>query len=150
MIAELAAGLVDGDPCPVCGAIEHPDPSEVRGRKLSRSDEEAAARASDEAQEQVRVLGQRLASVQAELDGALGRLRELRREGAAFEQLQAEHHECAGAVAHLGRDAGTLAAAEAELAAAERELAERREEMVAAAGRPRFSAPAAGERGGAR
>ena len=130
MIAELAAGLVDGDPCPVCGAIEHPDPSEVRGRRLSPSDEEAAARATDEAQEQVRVLGQRLASVQAELDGALGRLRELRREGAAFEQLQAEHHECAGAVARLGRDAGTLAAAEAELAASERELAERREEMV--------------------
>ncbi len=130
MIAELAAKLVDGDPCPVCGAIEHPDPSEVRGRKLSPADEEAAARASDEAQERVRLLGERLASVQAELDAALGRLRELRRDGAEAAQLQAEHRECAAAVVRLGQEAGRLAAAEHELADAERALAERRDDMV--------------------
>ena len=130
MIAELAASLVDDTPCPVCGAIDHPDPSEVRGRAVSRADEEAAALAADEAQEQVRVLGERLASSQAELDAALGRLKELRREGAAVDQLRAEHRECAAQVGLLSQEAGKLAVAEAELAHAEQALAEWREEMV--------------------
>ena len=130
MIAELAAALVDDTPCPVCGAIDHPDPSEVRGRQVSRADEEAAALAADEAQEQVRVLGERLASAQAELDAALARLRELRCDGAAVDRLEAEHRECGAEVERLSREAGRLAAAEAELAHAEGELADRREEMV--------------------
>src|SRR5207245_2845098 len=31
---ELASMLVDGDPCPVCGSLFHPDPSEVRGERV--------------------------------------------------------------------------------------------------------------------
>ncbi len=130
MIAELAGRLVDDTPCPVCGSIVHPDPSEVRGRQVSRADEEAAAHASEKAQERVRVLGERLAAVQAELDGALGRLVELRREGAPHEQLRQEHQQCAADVARLGREAAKLAGAEAELQRAERALAERRDEII--------------------
>ncbi len=130
MIAELAGRLVADTPCPVCGSIVHPDPSEVRGRQVSRADEEAAAHASEKAQERVRVLGERLAAVQAELDGALGRLRELHRDGAPIDQLQAEHQQCAADVTRLGGETAKLAAADAELRRAEQQLAERRDEII--------------------
>ena len=53
MIAELAAALVDGDPCPVCGSSEHPDPSEVRGSRVTREQEDAARAAAEQAQQAV-------------------------------------------------------------------------------------------------
>ncbi len=130
MIAELAAALVDDAPCPVCGAIEHPDPSQVRGRQVSRADEVAAASASDEAQDRARSIGEQLAAAQAALEGALERLCELQRDGVEVERLRAEHQSCSDAVERLTLDAGVLAAAEAELARAACELTERREEVV--------------------
>ena len=47
MTAELAAALVDDTPCPVCGALDHPDPAEVRARPISRDEEIAATREAD-------------------------------------------------------------------------------------------------------
>ncbi|MBL7516483.1 hypothetical protein I6A94_42995, partial [Frankia sp. CN4] len=44
LAAELAAALVDGSPCPVCGALGHPDPTEVRADHVGK-DEELAAEA---------------------------------------------------------------------------------------------------------
>ncbi len=130
MIAELAAALVDDAPCPVCGAIEHPDPSEVRGRQVSRADEAAAASASDEAQDRARSIGEQLAAAQAALEGAHERLCELQRDGVEVERLRAEYQSCSDAVERLTLDSGVLAAAEAEMARAARELTERREEVV--------------------
>jgi exonuclease SbcC len=151
MIAELAAALVDEAPCPVCGAIEHPDPSEVRGRQVSRADEDAAARASDEAHERVRIVGERLASAQAALNGALARLCELRREAAPVESLVAEHEGGRADADRFAAESVALAAAEAERARAESELTQRRDELVrleaACAGASRQAA-GAGERRG--
>ena len=106
MIAELAAALVDDAPCPVCGAIEHPDPSEVRGRPVSRADEEAAALASEEAHERARLLGERLAAAQAARGGAVERLRELGCDGVELEALHAHHQECCAEVERLSRGVG--------------------------------------------
>jgi len=44
---ELAAMLVDGDPCPVCGALEHPEISEVRADHVSRDAEREAERTAE-------------------------------------------------------------------------------------------------------
>ncbi|MDT7571225.1 MAG: repair protein SbcC/Rad50 [Actinomycetota bacterium] len=71
---ELASMLVDGDPCPVCGSIFHPDPSEVRGERVTRDDEDIARGAAEDAQREVEQLGQRLAAADAERDGLLARL----------------------------------------------------------------------------
>jgi DNA repair protein SbcC/Rad50 len=130
MIAELAAALVDDAPCPVCGAIEHPDPSEVRGRQVSRADEDAAARASDGAQERVRIVGERLAAAQAAMEGALDRIRELGREAVQVESLVTEHESRSADVDRLAAQAGGAAAAEADLAEAESALTQRRDEVV--------------------
>jgi len=41
MAAELAAGLSDGDDCPVCGAVEHPRLARHDGPPISQVDEDA-------------------------------------------------------------------------------------------------------------
>jgi exonuclease SbcC len=71
---ELASMLVDGDPCPVCGSLFHPDPSEVRGERVTRDDEDIARSAAEAAQRDVEELGSRLAAAEAERDGLLARL----------------------------------------------------------------------------
>ncbi len=77
MIAELASRLVDDTPCPVCGSIDHPDPSEVRGRPVSREDEQEAQAIADRANEVAAQLGQRVAAGEARLLGMRERLTEL-------------------------------------------------------------------------
>jgi exonuclease SbcC len=50
MAAELAAGLVTREDCPVCGATEHPRPAVHEGERVTAADEDAA-RAVAEAEE---------------------------------------------------------------------------------------------------
>lgn len=45
MGAELAAALVDGDPCPVCGSVEHPTPAIPGHAQVTLDDENAAGSA---------------------------------------------------------------------------------------------------------
>jgi exonuclease SbcC len=71
---ELASMLVDDDPCPVCGSLFHPDPSEVRGERVTRDDEDAARADAEAAQREVEELGARLAAAEAERDGLAQRL----------------------------------------------------------------------------
>lgn len=47
--AELAADLVEGEPCAVCGAIEHPSPATSDERPVTDDDLAAAERARDDA-----------------------------------------------------------------------------------------------------
>ena len=71
---ELASMLVDGDPCPVCGSLFHPDPSEVRGERVTRDDEDLARAAAESAQRDVEELGARLAAAEAEAEALVARL----------------------------------------------------------------------------
>lgn len=50
MAAELAAGLVDGDDCPVCGAVEHPRPAVHAGPVVTADDEQVAREAAESAE----------------------------------------------------------------------------------------------------
>lgn len=128
--AELAAGLVDGAACTVCGSSEHPDPARPGDGHVDRATEEAALTAHRRAE-----------AARATADTELGAVRE-RFAGASAEAAQgAEGEEGADAPPVSELDAlvsaltaqhatahrlaaGTHAAREA-LAAAEREHAHR-------------------------
>ncbi|MFC6075337.1 AAA family ATPase, partial [Microbispora bryophytorum] len=76
MAAELAAGLVAGAPCAVCGATEHPRPAAPAGRAATADDElaaqeafEAAQRAREEAETSVAALSSRLGDAAARAAG---------------------------------------------------------------------------------
>ena len=64
MIAELAAHLEQGTPCPVCGATEHPDVTEVPGGDVSREAERAAVAAAGAATAEAVTAGRRVAALQ--------------------------------------------------------------------------------------
>ncbi|MFC4031284.1 AAA family ATPase [Streptomyces polygonati] len=93
MAAELAEGLVDGEPCRVCGAPEHPAPAPSAARRVTRSDEAAAdaayqraAAAHDTARAEAARLGAALEAATATAgDEPAARL------AAACAVLEAEH-----------------------------------------------------------
>jgi len=62
MRAELAATLVDGAPCPVCGSLDHPELCELRGDRVTREQEEAADAAAAAAADRAEMIGAKLAA----------------------------------------------------------------------------------------
>ena len=112
MRAELAAALVDGAPCPVCGSLDHPELCELQGERVTREQEEAAdaeaAAASDRAETIGAKLGaadERVAALSARLEsdgftiaaGIPSLEAEARRLHAAWQELAAEGSRLAAA-----------------------------------------------------
>ncbi|MGQ4450917.1 AAA family ATPase [Streptomyces griseus] len=92
--AELAAGLVEGTPCTVCGSAEHPAPATEGDGHVDRATEEAALTAHRRAEE-----------ARTRAEQALGLVRE-RHAAAAAEARDAEPSSAAAAAA-AAADAGT-------------------------------------------
>ncbi|WP_420169386.1 AAA family ATPase [Streptomyces violaceoruber] len=134
--AELASGLVAGEPCTVCGSAEHPAPASPGDGHVDRATEERALAAQRSAEE-----------ARAHAEQQLGRVRE--RHAAAETEARGDDGHTSLAVAELQAlvdrladehaDAHRLAAAtnpaREALAAAEREHAERLERRQEAHGR---------------
>ncbi|WP_328497756.1 SMC family ATPase [Streptomyces sp. NBC_00414] len=114
--AELAAGLVDGEACAVCGATEHPAPArKVDGHIDQRAEEAALAAyqgADERRAEEERRLGvvrEALAAATAEAgDTPTGRLAE------QAEELELRHAEARGAASGLHAASEALRQAEHE------------------------------------
>ncbi|MBY8878297.1 AAA family ATPase [Actinacidiphila acidipaludis] len=118
--AELAAGLVDGAACRVCGSEDHPAPARPAGRQVSRADEDAAEARFQEATtryEQARDRGQRLAAALEAACAAAG--------GLPLAELTAEHAASAAAHAAAAARAADVAEARAALDRAEAERDDR-------------------------
>ena len=81
MRAELAATLVDGAPCPVCGSLDHPELCELRGERVTREQEEDADAQAAQASERVETIGARLGAADVRVSDLTARLesRRLRR-----------------------------------------------------------------------
>ncbi|MBD3544532.1 AAA family ATPase [Streptomyces sp. JV180] len=134
--AELASGLVAGEPCTVCGSAEHPAPASPGDGHVDRAAEERALAAQRSAEE-----------ARAHAEQQLGRVRE--RHAAAETEARGDDGHTSLAVVELHYLADRLADEHAEahrlaaatnpareaLAAAEREHAERLERRQEAHGR---------------
>ncbi|MFJ6319981.1 AAA family ATPase [Streptomyces californicus] len=134
--AELASGLVAGEPCTVCGSAEHPAPASPGDGHVDRATEERALAAQRSAEE-----------ARAHAEQQLGRVRE--RHAAAETEARGDDGHTSLAVVELHSLADRLADEHAEahrlaaatnpareaLAAAEREHAERLERRQEAHGR---------------
>jgi len=74
MIGELAARLTDDTPCPVCGSLDHPEPSELQGRRITHQEEEQAFAEVEAAQNAVAKIDNELSIVVARMGELTARL----------------------------------------------------------------------------
>ncbi|MGW1204684.1 AAA family ATPase [Streptomyces cyaneofuscatus] len=126
--AELAAGLVAGEPCTVCGSAEHPAPASPGDGHVDRATEEkalavhrSAEEARTSAEHALALVRERQAAAEREAQGDDSAAPTVAELHSLVDRLSGEHAE-----AHR-LAAGTHAAREA-LAAAEREHAKRVEQ----------------------
>jgi exonuclease SbcC len=135
MRAELAATLVDGAPCPVCGSLDHPELCELRGERVTREQEEAADGEASAAADRAEMIGAKLAAADiliADLTSRLetggfpapGDLATLEGEAA---RLAAHADELAGQASQLSAESGRLAEVQASLDTLDQDIAAARE-----------------------
>ena len=147
MRAELAATLVDGAPCPVCGSLDHPELCELRGERVTRDQEEAADAEAGQASDRAEMVGAKLAAADVLVNDLSGRLAdagfavatdlatlaaEASRLEVAARTLAAEAAELTAAAARHGDLQGALEVLDQAVAAAEKRLAERCEQRESA------------------
>ncbi|MFD6078344.1 AAA family ATPase [Streptomyces hydrogenans] len=138
--AELAASLVDGDPCQVCGCTSHPAPAATTADHVDRAAEEAAYARYTEADEVGRAAERELAGTREALAAAREEVHSLAPSGqmpsqptvadlaAEADELTARHAEAHALAArtHAAREALARAEREHEERAAAQREAERR------------------------
>jgi len=74
MRAELAATLVDGAPCPVCGSLDHPELCELQGERVTREQLQVADAEAAAATEQAELVGARLGAADERVNDLSARL----------------------------------------------------------------------------
>ena len=99
LAGELAAGLVDGEACPVCGGCEHPAPATVGADHVTAEAVLAAEQARAAAEGRVAELGARRAGLAERVDGLTARTGDHDHASAAAALREAEDEVAAVAAA---------------------------------------------------
>ncbi|SBS71616.1 SMC family ATPase [uncultured Microbacterium sp.] len=102
---ELAAELVDGQPCSVCGAVDHPQPAAVSAEPVTDDDLAAAEATRDAAAEAARTTGEAAKSARDRLADATARAGGADADdlGARLAATEAEVRDAADADTRVGR-----------------------------------------------
>ena len=161
MRAELAATLVDGAPCPVCGSLDHPELCELAGDPVSRAREDETNAAADQASQAADEAGQQVAAADAvtgELtqrladagfavpDDAAGLAAAAGQAEDGAGQLEAHAAQLAEAAATLGDLQRELDALDEDIAAGKARIVELAEQRTAALAEAAAAAQRAGDR----
>jgi exonuclease SbcC len=141
MRAELAATLVDGAPCPVCGSLDHPELCELRGERVTREQEEEADRNAAQASDQAEGIAAKMAAADILVSTLSARLQDagftasedLAALTVKADELAAEASRLAAAAVRLGQLQTGLDAFDQAIADADRRMAELTEQREAAA-----------------
>ncbi len=133
--ALLASGLCDGDPCPVCGATEHPHLAEAPSRLPEEADLERHRELIEELEQKLAGSRQRAAKARSVHDSErekVALLGEGLGELAEAEPAEAERRarDAEEALANLGRANNTAAELSRTVDRREADLAEEREALV--------------------
>ena len=123
--AELAAGLVDDTPCPVCGSAEHPAPAAGSGPVVDEATEHAARAEAETAQLALDRQERAVADLTARLDLVTTRAAGLDAVTVAVRLRDAA--ERLATAQRAGREATALAARHEQLAASRSEWTDRRD-----------------------
>jgi exonuclease SbcC len=132
--AELAAALVEGQPCRVCGAQEHPDPARPAGRRVTSVDEDATNARYEQARSTHERATAAATGLRAALDAATAAAgtRPQTELGADHTELAAEHATAVRTAASAGEARTALSRAEEER---DRRTAQREEALSRTAAR---------------
>lgn len=150
----IAAGLTEGEPCPVCGSVAHPKPAAPTAFTATKEDLESAEKAKNKAEAQLKECQTAVDTLSALIAGAEQQLKELKIDPqtdneemaaklqTAITEAEKDYNEkdsaCSGIVLAVERKSAEIKAAKENLTRIKAEIRESEKQFAAALKKQKF------------